>query len=171
MTALLLYLTLAYVFLAALLVLMLCYSRIHAMLKIALTIVVFGFYWMSYQGWQTSQGWPAHAELPGQFLLHYGMIEEPNSDDNTPGAIYIWATDLDNQTLGDLPRAYQLPYTRESHAGVEEALRQINNGKLQLGRNLRKPDPMVPEAVNDGLGDTRIELEFSKLPDPALPEK
>ncbi|MGB0732607.1 MAG: hypothetical protein ACPGPF_02540 [Pontibacterium sp.] len=161
----------AYTGLALLLLLVLIYSRISLAIKAFFVIAVPVFYWLSYEGWQDSLGWPSHTTLPQHFLLHYGVIEEPNQELGIQGAIYLWATDLKGQTLADTPRAYQLAYTREVHSQVEEAVRQTRNGKLQLGKNASLPDPLLPQEINDGLGDKELRLEFSTLPDPALPEK
>jgi hypothetical protein len=171
MNEVLIWLSIGYVFLAALLMLCLLYTRLPIITKAVLFAITVSFYFVSYFSWQQSQGWPSKAALPAHFLLHYGVIEEPDEERQTDGAIYLWITDLKDQTLADQPRAYVLPYSRDGHGALDEALRQTRNGKRQLGRNLELPDPLNPIELNDGIGDTQFKLRFSELPDPALPEK
>ena len=48
----------AYIFLAALLLLALVYGRMNWTIKLVLIVVSVGFYWVSYINWQNAQGWP-----------------------------------------------------------------------------------------------------------------
>ena len=70
MNEILMLLVVAYIFLLALLVLVLLYARLPWWLKLLLVIAAMGLYWLSYQGWKQVQGWPSAVELPDKFLLH-----------------------------------------------------------------------------------------------------
>ena len=52
MNEMLMLLVVAYIFLAALLVLVLLYGRIPWLLKLLLVLITTGLYWVSYQGWK-----------------------------------------------------------------------------------------------------------------------
>lgn len=167
----LLQLSLAYVFLTALLLLCLIFSRIHWWLKAGLIVLAVIFYGFSYQGWKESQGWPTAVDLPEKFLLHFSVIEEPDKEAGTEGAIFIWLTDLKGQQLADSPRAYRLPYHQDTHNKLNEALRETRSGNLQLGFMETEDDPQINDLQANRTGQKYDGLEFRKLPDPALPEK
>lgn len=171
MNEVLLSLSFAYVFLVALLLLVLIFSRLGWLIKASLIVVALGFYWLSYQGWKETQGWPTSVELPGRFLLHYAVIEEPDKETGTKGNIYIWLTDLADLNPSEQPRAYRLEYDQGTHGKVAEAIREIQNGNLQIGSV--NPDSTLPviSSKKKRAGQQYIGLEFTKLPDPALPEK
>lgn len=164
-------LTLAYVFLTALVLLAVIYGRLAWLLKAGLIVIAVVFYWFSYNGWKETQGWPSQVELPQKFLLHYAVIEEPNEETGEKGKIYIWLTDLLNDELAEKPRAYELPYDQAAHSAVEDALKKTRNGQPQLGQPApRKAKPSDPKQKN-ALGQKTTELKFSNVPAPALPEK
>jgi hypothetical protein len=160
----------AYVLFTALLLLALIHSRLHWFFKAALLVLALGFYWISYAGWRESRGWPSPTALPQKFLLHYAVIEEPDRDRGDDGAIFIWLSDLEHDRLADQPRAYRIGYRRETHANLEDAIRKMRYGKLQLG----SVDGMMPAAdgpEEETGSDLYPNLRFIDLPDPALPEK
>lgn len=164
-------LTLGYLFLSALMLTGLIYSRIQWWVKLILIVSAMGFCWVSYQGWKQSQGWPASVEVPDKFLLHFSVIEEPDEQTGEKGAIFLWLTDLYGDELASEPRAYRLPYDQETHAKVEGAMRRAKAGNLQLG--VRKGGDDLPEVkkFKKELGHGPQELEFIPVPDPELPEK
>lgn len=172
MTEGILLLVLAYVALAALLLTSLIGTRLPLPIKATLSMGAIGLYIASYLGWQSVQGWPAPvAPLPDRFLLHASVIEEPDQSAGTDGMIYIWLSDLVDGRPAAQPRAYRLAYDKPLHAGLEEALRKMRNGNIQLGRVNRFTDR--PDRPTDlkRLGQHRNEIKFYDLPDPALPEK
>lgn len=172
MNEMLMLLAVAYIFLLALLVLVLLYGRIPWLLKLGLVLIASGLYWVSYQGWKQVQGWPSADELPTKFLLHASVIEEPNQEQGTLGRIFIWASSLQGNKPAGEPRAYTVAYDRELHASLQDALRNQRNGNVQIGvkeRNKNVQDS-VPVNVRQ-LGQLHEKLKFTELPDPALPEK
>ncbi|MGB1091553.1 MAG: hypothetical protein ACPGYX_05475, partial [Oceanobacter sp.] len=102
-------LLLGYVALAGLLLLAIIHGRLPWLLKLALVLASVGFYWLSYVGWQQSQGWPSATLLPDKFLLHFSVIDEPDDQTGSDGAIFIWATNLQGDQLAEEPRAYRMP--------------------------------------------------------------
>ena len=171
MNEVLLVLTLAYVFFTALLLLALIYSKLFWGLKASLIVLAVGFYGLSYQGWKETQGWPTETVLPEKFLLHSAVIEEPDEAEGSEGSIYMWLTAIGDYRLAEEPRAFRLEYDLATHGKLETALREMNNGNLQLGQI--NPNPVIEETAKKQkrAGQKYLGLEFVKLPDPALPEK
>lgn len=167
----LLILVLAYVAITALLLLAIITGRLHWGAKLILLLLAFGFYWVSYEGWRQAQGWPTQADIPEKWLFHYAVVEEPRDEDGFSGAIFVWLTDLKNNEMASEPRAYKLPYDQRTHIDIQLAIKEIRHGNIQLGqRTARKEDPTNAEEKR-AFGSLKYQLEFSDLPDPALPEK
>ena len=165
-------LVVAYVALIALLVTALVVTRLPLIIKAMLTLGTVGLYIVSYQAWQLMQGWPAAANrLPARFLLHASVIQEPNKATGAEGMIFVWVSDLAEGKPADDPRAYRLDYNKAVHSDLEEALRNMRNGNVQLGRVTQVTHR--PDRPTDltRLGERRETIEFYTLPDPALPEK
>ena len=166
-------LVVAYVFLLAMLLLVVTHGRLPVVAKFALVLVAVGFYWLSYQGWKQAQGWPASASLPDKFLLHASVIEEPNQEKGTSGRVFIWASNLKGSKPEGEPRAYEIPYDREVHTALEDALRNQRNGNVQIGTKegtKHAAEGSAPVVIRQ-LGEVHDKLTFTGLPDPALPEK
>ena len=164
-------LIIAYVLLAALLVLVLLYGRLHYIFKLLLVIIVAALYLVSYQGWKQVKGWPSRTVLPDSFLLHASVIDEPDQQRGTKGQIFIWASTLRGSFPATEPRAYEIPYDQEIHSSLEDALRDMRNGNVQLGAKKISGGEIKKSQYRDGVGDESYQLEFKVLPDPALPEK
>ncbi|MCP3869048.1 MAG: hypothetical protein GY703_13290 [Gammaproteobacteria bacterium] len=164
-------LVLAYVVLAALVLLTLIKGRLPTLVKLILVIGTSALYFVSYQGWKSSQGWATATPLPERFLLHASVIQEPDKSTGSPGSVYIWVSDLVDGKPADEPRAYAVSYDKKLHSDLEDALRGMRNGVVQLGRVTRVTDkPDRPTDVTR-MGERREKVEIHALPDPALPEK
>ncbi|MEW8690747.1 MAG: hypothetical protein AB2535_06645 [Candidatus Thiodiazotropha endolucinida] len=162
---------LAYVALAALVAAALIASSFHTLIRLFVVVFATVLYFVSYQAWQSVQGWPAWIEVPERFLLHASVVDEPDKTTGSPGTITIWATDLSSGEPVHDPRAYKLEYSKALHTDLEEALRNMRNGIIQLGRRAavtRKPGQPLDFTR---MGDQRERIEIYSLPDPALPEK
>jgi len=164
-------LIIAYVAIAVLLVLVLIYGNLHYFLKLLLVVTVSALYFVSYQGWKKVQGWPTQTELPNKFLLHASVIDEPDQEEDSKGQIFIWASTLKGSFPASEPRAYVLPYNQEVHSSLEDALRGMRNGKVQLGLKSSTDGGPRNTQYRDGVGDENYNLKFEPLADPSLPEK
>ena len=164
-------LIIAYVLMTFLLLLVLAYGRAHYTIKLLLILLAVPLYHYSYQGWKQVQGWPSQTSLPEHFLLHASVIDEPDLEQGSKGQIYIWASTLEGSFPASEPRAYVLPYDQQNHSSLEDALRNMRNGNVQLGAKRNKAIVITNEKMLNGVGDENFKLEFSPLPDPALPEK
>lgn len=171
MNSTLLLIVLGYAFITALLALIIIHSKLSFLIKLPLVIITGLFMLVSYQGWKEAQGWPSSSELPDKFLLHASVIEEPDSTEGTDGYIYIWTTDLKTQQPAAEPRAYVLDYDQDVHSALEDALRNMRKGDIQIGSKKDTDSSDVSARDFSRLGEQRVVLEFSDLPDPALPEK
>jgi len=174
MTEVLIGLTLAYVFVVILLLIVLIRSNMNWVVKALLVVLAMGMNWYTYQTWQGVQGWPSPVAMPTNFLLHYAVIDEPNQKKGTKGHLYVWASEISKAKPSEQPRAYELPYTTDLHAKLESAMRKIGNGQLQMGRitgGETKNRLNVRDYTRIGDKSAGLDLEFSNLPDPQLPEK
>lgn len=171
MNEVILWMSVAYVFLLALLLLVLTYSQLAFKFKLGLILLASCFYWLSYSTWQDVQGWPSASELPKRFLLHYAVVEEPSDKTGTKGRVFIFATDITSNRPADTPRAYSLPYGKDLHAKVDASMRKIRNGNLQLGQVGGELFDPTEARDNTRIAEKKSELQFVDLPDPQLPEK
>ena len=172
----------AYVALAVLLFGIILWARVRWWIRAIAIVATVGFFFVEFQSLRHMLGWPTDELLPDQFELVYAIIMEPNEVAQDPGAIYIWAMELPGEgTLdetdvytpgkvdtglapGQWPRAYRLPYDRETHREVFDAQQKIVDGTRQVGtsdRRPRKPGEYAPHS----------EYMFYDRPDPILPPK
>lgn len=163
---------LAYSFLLSLLLLSLLYSRWHWTAKLVFVILVPASCLLGYNTWRQAQGWPSHTLVPARFMLNGAIVEEPDPENATKGGIFLWLTDLDQDQLGSEPRAYRIPYDKKLHVDVQQALKKVRDGKLQIGEYNKPVDTSASANPNRSIIGLKAKLiEFQDLPDPALPEK
>ena len=93
-------------------------------------VVTSVFFVVSYYSIIDMMGWPVEARLPERFQLHWARVSEPDRLLNTPGAIYVWVEELDEQNIPlGMPRAYKLPYSAPLDNGVNDAMDMISMGQ------------------------------------------
>lgn len=171
MNEVLMTLTIAYVFLVAIVLLAVVYGKLPLSIRGLVVLACGVFFWLSYQGWNQAQGWPSPSAFPSKFLLHAAVIEEPDADLGLKGRIFVWASDLEDDQPADTPRAYELAYDQRLHSELAQAIRKMRNGNLQIGEvggELNDPQATRDESR---IADKKLELKFTDLPDPQLPEK
>ena len=191
-------LSIAYVLLAALLLVVALRARVPWPLKIAAVIVTSAFYCVAFFRIEGLSGWSAPTPLPPQFQLLWARIVDPNPLDRDPGAVHIWVEELDAANLpSGQPRAYRLPYSAALAGKVEAARSEILKGHPQGGRaadygrgdGMPAPDgpsnvaTLRPAAAPGGdpasggpldfsfLTGESGHIEFAPLPAPVLPAK
>ena len=98
------------------------------------------------------------------FELHAALIEEPDRQGRSPGAIYLWLSprQADGATAGP-PRAYALPYSRALHEATARA-----QAGLQAGRPI---DGKSRPGDSDGLAAPSVMVELFERTLPPLPPK
>jgi len=157
----------AYVALAALAGLALLHSRWPAWGKALLVLGVTGLYFGADVAVQGSWGWPSKGALPERFVLLAVVVEEPRA--GREGALYLRVNGLEDGKPQRLPRAYALPYTKDLHAHLDEAMKKTRQGVTQLGSAEPRHGPQGASWLRPG--SEPPDLKIRDLPQPQLPEK
>lgn len=187
-------LTVAYVAIAVLLLSLNLTSSWRWWIKGAAVAAVTVLYAVTYQSVESLLGWPSDSRMPKHFQLHWATINEPDKFLGTPGAIYLWAEELDaqNYPIGT-PRSYKQPYSKELAEKVQKALANIEAGHQQAGtaedienageeseqsgENIQmsgqeqNDDQGGSERDPDALLNRQNTIEFHDLPPPQLERK
>lgn len=120
----------AYIVVAVLLLSLNVAPRWSWWVKATSIVVTSAFFIVSYYSIIDIMGWPVKDDMPERFQLHWARIVEPDKLLNTPGAIFLWVEELDDQNIPQgVPRAFRLPYTVPLDNGVNDALDMISNGQ------------------------------------------
>lgn len=112
-------------------------------------------------------GWPGRQALPERFVLLAAVIEEPTK--TSPGALYVWVNALEKGRPGQRPRAYQLPYSKDLHALLNEGMKKVRQGVSQMGTAQPKSGPRGLAWLRPGSDEQEVKIR--DLPSPQLPEK
>lgn len=160
-------LTLSTAALALLCVLALLWSRWPAWLKGLLVLGVTGFYFYADDAIHGLTGWPAADPLPRRFVLLATVIEEPGA--KTQGNLFLWVNALEDGKPVAQPRAYRLPYSKDLHGVLNEAVKKQRQGVSQLGTAEPRSGPKGFGWLRPG-NDEQV-VKIRDLPVPQLPEK
>ena len=87
-------LVLAYSVTTALLLALCLSDRLSRALKIFAVISVTSLYFVTWQGYQDSLGWPTKQAMPDNFRVLWITIEEPDKAQKEPGSIAMWDRSL-----------------------------------------------------------------------------
>ena len=173
----------AYALLAALLLNLNLSTSWRHEIKLAAIGLVTLLYFAAYQGTQELRGWAIAQTPPNPFKLHWAVVEEPDKAQKTDGAIYILAQPLsEHGALMARPRLYQLPFSPELAEQIDEALKEVDNGKpleANLSYKAANPDEDKRSQKRDGQKsrpdsageEDRLKLNFRELASPDLPPK
>lgn len=121
------------------------------------------FYVTHYTMLQALQGWPADTPPPATFRLLGFDIREPDTANQRPGEILIWAQAADAES----PRVHRLPYSRELHDRLNGAAQRQAQGRTQAGRRV---SPQASDSPKTTQGDG-VSLEFRDEKPLSLPAK
>src|SRR3989344_3675325 len=115
----------AFIVVVALLLLILVDTKVRWQQKLALIVTVPLFSIAVWYSLSSYLGWTTTEKVPQKDFVMWGVVTEPNSSTDDPGAIYLWLIDpqlaqAESSMLGydpnpGEPRAYHLPYSRELH--------------------------------------------------------
>ena len=178
-----LWLTLAYVAVAALLLSLNLATRYSAAVKAAAIVVVSLLYVAAWQGTRGLMGWPSPDPLPEEFRVLWITIEEPDKGQGLPGSIYYWARALDEAGLPEgAPRAYTVPWSEEEAESAQAARDRMEEGELLDGRRTRAPLSQAEAPASSpeedwgtrgsvGQDGRRPLFEFMSVAPPTLPAK
>lgn len=160
-------------------------------IKAAAIIITTAFFGVTYQAINGLMGWPTTDRLPSRFSLVWTQVAEPDKKSKDPGAIYVWAEELDaNNVPSSRPRSYQLPYSDPLAREIARAQEKRDRGVEVMGRvddggslpreGLKTDIKMAPVQKNaDELAaadsvpfmDNDTRLSFEELPPVILPDK
>ena len=153
--------------LAALSVLALLWSRWPAWMKALLVVGVTAFYFAAYEAVLAIWGLPSHEPLPARFVLLAANIEEPTPRGS--GALYLWVTALEDGKPAPQPRAYQIAYTKDLHAKLNDAVKKTRQGVSQMGST--NPKRAAHSFLWLRSSNDELDIQIRDLPVPQLPEK
>ncbi len=183
MTASVLWLTLAYVAVAALLLNLNLKTRYAMGLKAAAIVVVSLLYFGAWHGSRGLMGWPSPDPMPERFRVLWIAMEDPDKTSGAPGSIYYWVRALDPAGIAvGPPRAHAIPWSEEEAESAQAALDRMQEGERLDGQRSRRPlasPEQAPPADDEAWGtrgstspsDRRPLFEFIPVAPPALPAK
>ena len=125
----------AYVVLAVLLLSLNLTSLWRWWIKGAAIVVTTVFFGVTFHTLNGLMGWPTTQKLPARFTLVWSLVVEPDKKTSTPGCIYVWAEELDdNNVPSNTPRSYQLPYSDTLARKIAGAQEKRDRGVEVMGR-------------------------------------
>jgi len=178
-----LWIVLVYVAIAVLLLSMNLTSRWRWWIKAAAIVVTGCFFVGSYFAIVSLLGWPAAEDPPPRFALLATRVVEPDRITGSPGMIYLWLEELDDNNIpSGKPRGYSRVYTQDFANAVSQAHDLLANGEKVEGslsphREQRDDSAATPpsEAEGQQFGTpfqiTEQDLVFNNMPPVKLPEK
>jgi hypothetical protein len=160
-------------------------------IKAAAIIITTAFFGVTFKSISGFMGWPTTERPPARFNFVWSVVAEPDKKSKDPGAIYLWADELDaNNVPSGRPRSYQLPYSDALAREVSRAQEKRDRGIEVMGR-IDDDRPPSPEGLKSDIkmgpvqnrtdettradsvpfidNDTR--LSFEDLPPVILPDK
>jgi hypothetical protein len=157
----------------ALLLLGLClYTRWSYWIKTVAIVLVGGVFLLTYDTMTALLGFPSPSKMPDRFLFHYAVITQPDKNTSSKGMIYIWASELTRDGPSKLPRAYEMPYDKETNNTFVEATRRTKQGIMQMGLTQDVGTKSTVNTFTKFMSSSRqLKIKIQDLPEPALPEK
>jgi hypothetical protein len=179
-----LWVVLAYVAIAVLLLSMSLTSHWRWWIKATAIVVTGGFFIGSYFAVLSVLGWSSPDAPPPRFALLATRVVEPDRISGGPGAIYLWLEELDDNNIpSGRPRGYSLSYTQDFANAVSQAHDLLANGEDVEGaitpRTLDDRDEPNAPPPSDRQGrqlgtpfqPTEHDLVFNNMPPVKLPDK
>jgi hypothetical protein len=155
-----------FAFLGGLLLALLVRSGWRWQVKAAAILITAGGTVAMFLALEETLGLPTRGALPAAFVLHAGVVEEPDPRDLTRrGAIYLWVSPKpDPLSAPAPPRAHAFPYSRDLHEEVAEALGRLKDGVPIEGR-------AAPLPASAGFRTRAAGVQLFEAPRRALPPK
>ena len=135
-------------------------------------------------------GWPSESELPYKYELFSAKVVNPSLTNGSDGVIFLWVGDVDpcdGYGVFELyrydkyePRCYKIPYTKEMHKKIQDAMKLLRQGRRVMGSNGKGKgkgkgkNGNGRQGKNGGLGeegDLSVGPKFYVLPPIDRPEK
>lgn len=161
-----------YVLLAILLLALCLYTRWSAWIKTMAIVLTAGVFLFTYDSMSNLLGFPSPGRLPERFLFHYAVIQQPDKNLSTKGSIYFWATELSQEGPAKLPRAYELPFDKETYNQLTEANKRTKQGIVQMGNAQEPPSGAALNTLTKYMSGSKVQrIRMQDMPEPSLPEK
>lgn len=170
MSGSLLLLIVCYALLALLLLALCLYTRWSYWVKTATIVAVTGFYFLSYEALTGLMGYPTPGNLPTRFVLHHAVIASPDKASGEKGAIHLWATELGRKGPAPQPRAYTIPWEKDTEKTVGEAMKKTRDGIVQIG-SVEERLGESSSLIGRMLAPSKPTMRLQDQPAPSLPEK
>lgn len=154
----------AYLVLATLLVALNFHTRWSRAVKLAMTLVVGAFFWITYTAWPGLLGWPTEEDLPTRFYLHAVQIEEPHR-------IYLWGSDIDAGFGQTVPRSFAVPYSAKLHDRIDKATRTLRKGLPVIGQVATVPAAQREQSTLEQVNAVDVDIVFIDAPQGLIPGK
>ena len=154
----------ALVFLTALAVVVSRWPRPYKWLLVAATA---GLYVFGARQLDEVWGWPGRSALPARFVLLASVAEEPTP--KSSGALYVWVNAIEQGRSVREPRAFRLPYSKDLHGLLDEAMKKQRQGVSQMGTTEPARGRQGYSWLRPGSDEQQIKIR--DLPTPQLPEK
>jgi hypothetical protein len=159
MTLSILGLTLSYVAIAVLLLIFLQTTPFHWLPKAVVIVMVTVFYFVVYTSYSGLLGWATENRLPDHFKYHFSLVEEPSkTDQHRQGDIFIWITAIGIDRDLNKPRAYKVPYSKDTHKKLVLAQKKVQEGVEQLGEVISGKKGV--DAIGNTVAGNSIILNF-----------
>lgn len=173
MNASLLLLLVCYAIVAILLLALCVATRWSVWIKTASIVVVTGFFALTYEALTGMLGFPSPGRLPPRFVFHDAVISQPDPATGDKGSISLWISTLTENGPARHPRAYEIPFDKQTYEVILESRRRAKEGIVQMGTVRSKAVPPDAKSVlSRFLSSSRTQtLNLQDLPAPALPEK
>jgi hypothetical protein len=127
--------SIGYTLLGALLLAILIFARLAWPIKAGLIVLTSAFYVLNSFATRALLGWSSVDPLPPRFKLLSARIVEPHSLAGDAGAIHLWVEELDEDNFpSGQPRAYRLPFDVKLAERTEAAIKASADGRPQGGR-------------------------------------
>ena len=176
-----LFLIIAYLAVAALLLSFYFYSTFSKTVKNLTILLVTLFYFFTWYSLEGLLGWPSQQDMPDKFRILWIDVQEPQKKEGNEGEIYFWIKNLNSleQPYGK-PRAYSIRWSEENAQKAEEALNKMDDGEIlngNISRNILSGDREKSEGnIYEEEGSSSSEagepsFEFKEVAPPILPPK
>lgn len=137
-------------------------------------LIMFLFFWSSFSYFFANnyEGWPSKENFPKSQVVGIQIIQPTNIEQ---GRIFVWVyhIGLTNKRFFEynpknIPRAYEIPYTKESEKSFKEALELLQNGNL-LFMNAGSEDAAPGTGRNSGKQGTKRGNKYNIIYDIHMP--
>ena len=149
--------SLAFVIVTALLAIFLIRARLPFMARLLIAVLAASAYLFHFAGLVELTGRASTAPLPDEFDVLATRIIEPRRANGEPGRIELWIREAGTSES----RLHRLPYSNATHEEINRATARMRSGREQRGR------PGDPHGSQADSSAVRLEDK----PPPRLPSK